>query len=359
MAGLLGGGGSSSSSTTTQSATDPEAARRMAAVAERQMAMAEEQWGLGKEIYMPYEKAMVESNQALIDKNQALMEKRLTEGAYDIEQDRERRDLIRAQMTDELKASADIPTRFYDEVLKSGDPRDRMAAASSDVESAFASSEGARRRESGRLGLNPVSGVASSRRGADYRSKVLAMSAARTGARRATSDDMFNKLSSAMTARSGLQSGSIDSAAYQQGEQTLGGYQMTNPLDRSSQIYSNVINANAAGMKPLTQSESDSRSFNFSISAERYKEDIISLEIDENIVDQLKPVSFKYKGDDTLHHGLIAEELREVIPEAVVVNDKGFTEGIMYNEIVPTLILVIQSLKTKVQELEDRVNANI
>ena len=358
MSGILGGGTSSSSSTTNQAPTDPEAAKRMAAVAERQMVMAEEQWGLGKEIYMPYEKAMVESNQALIDKNQALMEKRLTEGAYDIEQDRERRDLIRAQMTDELKASADIPTRFYDEVLKSGDPRDRMAAASSDVESAFASSEGARRRESGRLGLNPVSGVASSRRGADYRSKVLAMSAARTGARRATSDDMFNKLSSAMTARSGLQSGSIDSAAYQQGEQTLGGYQMTNPLDRSSQIYSNVINANAAGMKPLTQSESDSRSFNFSISAERYKTDIESLNV-ESKVDMLRPVSFKYKGEDVTHHGLIAEELREIIPEAVVVNSKGFTEGIRYEEVVPTLIVAIQLLQTKIRELEDRVNANI
>jgi len=359
MSGIFGGGGSSSSSTTTQSATDPEAARRMAAVAERQMAMAEEQWGLGKEIYMPYEKAMVESNKVLIDKNQALMEKRLTEGAYDIEQDRERRDLIRSQMTEELRASAGIPSKFYEETLSSGDPRERMGMASADVEKAFASSEGARRREIGRMGINPNSGAFSSQRGADYRNKVLAMSSARTGARRAASDDLYSRLSSAMTARAGAQVGSIDSAAYQQGEQTLGGYQMTNPLDRSSQIYSNVINANAAGMKPLTQSESDSRSFNFSISAERYKEDIISLEIDENIVDQLKPVSFKYKGDDTLHHGLIAEELREVIPEAVVVNDKGFTEGIMYNEIVPTLILVIQSLKTKVQELEDRVNANI
>jgi len=356
MSGLFGMGASSSSSTTTQAPTDPEAAKRMAAVAERQQEMAEEQWGLGKDIYMPYEKAMVESNVALLGPNEELMRKRLEEGTYDITQDRERRDLIRSQMTQELKTSAGVPTKFYEETLKAGDPNERMATASADVEQAFAGAEGETRRSMGRMGINPASGRFASLRGETLRKKASTLAGARTGARKSASDDLYSRLTTAMGARTGLQAGSIDTAPYQQGELSLGGYQLSNPMAQSAGIYSNVINANAAGMKPLTQGQSKSSSWNFSISSERYKEDIEPLNVG-NKIDALRAVTFKYKDEINIpgkHIGFIAEELIEVLPEVVVKNERGFAEGINYSEIIPLLAGELKSLRKRVKELEVR-----
>lgn len=354
MAGILGGGAQSSSSTTTQAAQDPEAARRMAAVTERQQAMAEEQWGLGKELYLPYERKMVESNVALLAPNEALMKARLEEGTYDIEQDRERRDLIRSQMTEELKTSAGIPSKFYEETLKSGDPSERMATASADVEQAFAGTEGAGRRELGRLGIDPGSGVYASKRGEDLRKKISALTGARTAARKTASDDFYGRLTSAMGARAGLQAGSIDQAAYQQGEVQLGGYQLANPMAQSAGIYSNVIQGTEAGMRPLTQGQSKSSGWNFSISSERYKEDIRPL---VDAIDAINAVTFKYISELNMpgkHIGFIAEDLMNIIPEAVVCNERGFAEGINYNELIPILVEELKSLRKRVKTLEGK-----
>ena len=348
---IFGGGSSSSSSTTTQAPTDPEAARRMAAVAERQQAMAEEQWGIGKEIYMPYERKMVESNVGLIAPNQALMEARLKEGTYDIAQDRTRRDLIRSQLTDELRASADVPGKFYDET--DIDIGDRMAKAQADVEQAYGGVEGEWRRSAGRMGIAPDSGRFASIRGKMLGQKAGDVAGARTTARRTGLDDRWARLGTAMQLRAGAQRGSLDIAPYQQGDLQLGGYQMTNPLERSAGLYGNVVRAHEAGMRPLTQSQSSNRSWNFNISAERYKENIEPLKVD--VIDAMNAVTFKYIdkfNDPNKHIGFIAEELIEIVPEAVVVNERGFAEGINYNELIPILVNELQSLRKRVKELE-------
>lgn len=259
----MGFSSSSQSSSTTQSPTDPEAARRMAAVAERQMTMAEEQWQLGKDVYMPYEKLMVASNIELIKPHEELMGARLKEGTYDIAQDRTRRDLIRSQLTEELRASADVPGKFYDET--DIDIGDRMAKAQADVEQAYGGVEGEWRRSAGRMGIAPDSGRFASIRGKMLGQKAADVAGARTTARRTGLDDRWARLGIAMQLRAGAQRGSLDTAPYQQGALQLGGYQLTDPKESATDIYGNVIQAHAAGMKPLTQGSSSGRSFGFNL----------------------------------------------------------------------------------------------
>ena len=259
----LGFGSSSSSSSTTQSPTDPEAARRMAAVAERQQAMAEEQWGIGKETYMPYEKAMVGSNTKLIQPNEEYMGKYLEQGIADIEGNEPLKTRIREQVMNDLTSSSAVPGEFYSKVLEGPKTEEKMATAGADVAQAFKNIEGEQRRGMGRMGLDPTSGAYASQRGKTLRSKAKALAGAKTSARRTAEQDYFDQLMAGMNARSGSM-GSVPLTAGTEGALQLGGYQMSNPLDRSSSIYSNVIAANAAGMKPLTQSQGSSKSWNFS-----------------------------------------------------------------------------------------------
>ncbi len=259
----MGFSSSSQSSSTTQSPTDPEAARRMAAVAERQMTMAEEQWQLGKEVYMPYEKLMVASNIELIKPHEELMGARLKEGTYDIAQDRTRRNLIRSQLTGELRDSADVPGKFYDET--DIDIEDRMAKAQADVEQAYGGVEGEWRRSAGRMGIAPDSGRFASIRGKMLGQKTGDIAGARTTARRTGLDDRWARLGAAMQLRAGAQRGSLDTAPYQQGQLQLGNYSLTDSRERSLQLAQNAIQANQAGMRPLTQGRSSGKSFGFNL----------------------------------------------------------------------------------------------
>ena len=116
-------------SKTTQQMTDPEAARRMAGVAERAQALGEEQWGLAKELYMPYERALVESNQAMVKPNEELMLTRMEEGTRDITEGRALKDETRAQRLREMQMSEPVMSAFYDEVMKPVDIGEREAEA--------------------------------------------------------------------------------------------------------------------------------------------------------------------------------------------------------------------------------------
>lgn len=296
--------GSSSSSTTTQSSTDPEAARRMAAVAERQQEMAEQQWALGREVYEPYEREMVEANRRL------------------------------------LQESEGVPAKYMAEVMRDYDPRQRMGEASADVEQAFASSEGATRREFGRMGISPTSGRYASIGNRMQGEKTKALAGARTMARRSAATDTYNKLAGAMGMRSGGQ---------------IGNYQMTNPLDRSSKLYGGVMGAHEAGMRPLTSSRGGSSGWSAIWSSIRYKENIEPLEAIN--IDDIEAVTFNYKKgmnmpDGKTHIGFIAEDLREIVPEAVICNDRGFAEGIEYAEMIPVLLNEIKRLRKRVEKLE-------
>ena len=66
---------------------------------------------------------------------------------------------------------------------------------------------------------------------------------------------------------------------------------------------------------------------------------------------QLQPVSFIYNDDktDTVEYGLIAEDVKELFPNAVIeMPDKQL--GIDYTKLIPFMIAEIQSLKEILNE---------
>lgn len=255
-------GRSETSSTTVQNPTDPEASRRMAAVAERQQQMAEEQWGLAREIYMPYERQMVESNQRLVGENEALMKARLTEGARDIELDRPLRDIMREQKMGELTTSAPVVGKFYEEAGKGVDVNARMAQAEADVVGAYADVPESVRRNLSRTGVQLSGGKFADLQKAIAFDRARSIAGAQGTARRAAETESFDKLKSAMAARAGV-SPTLDNTAYAQGQEQLGNYTLTSPVASAVGLYGNVVNANEAGMRGLSNTKSKGLSINF------------------------------------------------------------------------------------------------
>jgi hypothetical protein len=92
----------------------------------------------------------------------------------------------------------------------------------------------------------------------------------------------------------------------------------------------------------------------------RYKENVSALPYGLDEVIALRPVSFTWiqRPDEGLHYGLIAQEVREVLPD-IVSGDGGEngTLGMNYSELVPVLVKAVQEqqkeIDTQAQQIED------
>jgi hypothetical protein len=96
----------------------------------------------------------------------------------------------------------------------------------------------------------------------------------------------------------------------------------------------------------------------------RLKEDIAPLASGISTIAALKPISYKWKLDQSVGEGFIAHELGEVIPLALfgekdAVNENGSIkpQGIDMTKIVPHLVAAIQELSAKNDALEARLAA--
>ena len=91
-------------------------------------------------------------------------------------------------------------------------------------------------------------------------------------------------------------------------------------------------------------------------SSERFKENIKTLK-NTNVLD-LRPVSFNYKSepDGPKHFGLIAEEVHEVMPELVVLDDEGAPFTVQYYELPVLLLNEIQKLRNELNDLKESIN---
>jgi hypothetical protein len=88
----------------------------------------------------------------------------------------------------------------------------------------------------------------------------------------------------------------------------------------------------------------------------RIKENIKSLILEEYSVDNLNPVTFKFKEDGKYSIGLIAHELQEYYPFLVEGEKDGKkTQTVNYNGLVGVLIKEIQELKKRVKTLENKI----
>jgi hypothetical protein len=138
---------------------------------------------------------------------------------------------------------------------------------------------------------------------------------------------------------------------WDQGAVFLGGYNVNNP----SGLYTNtnkIICGGATGSLPI-------HATNFvTVSAERLKHNFETLSYGLAEIQALKPMAYHYKFEkDPLqkkHIGLIAEEVREILPE-VVAEENGLTLGLDYSSIVPVLINAIQEQQAKIDAQSKRI----
>jgi hypothetical protein len=79
-------------------------------------------------------------------------------------------------------------------------------------------------------------------------------------------------------------------------------------------------------------------------SSARYKNDITDMGAASSSVMSLRPVTFTYKSDETKtrQYGLVAEEVAKVMPDLVLLNDKGAPETVRYQELAPMLLNELQ-----------------
>jgi hypothetical protein len=97
-------------------------------------------------------------------------------------------------------------------------------------------------------------------------------------------------------------------------------------------------------------------------SSKRYKENITNIDDLSEELMQLRPVTFTYKNDTVgqLHYGLIAEEVANILPNAVNYNKYGDPENVRYHEF-PIILLnelqkqqkIIADLLNRIKHLED------
>lgn len=120
-----------------------------------------------------------------------------------------------------------------------------------------------------------------------------------------------------------------------------------------------MANANAAasmqgyqGMSNLIGQGMQTGGLMYALSDERAKDDIEDAKLGLDFVKKLRPVRWKYKGDDETHDGLIAQELKAALEGEGVdgaMHVDGEMQGINYGELIGPLIKAVQELDAKVE----------
>ena len=91
----------------------------------------------------------------------------------------------------------------------------------------------------------------------------------------------------------------------------------------------------------------------FSVSDKRFKTNIVTLSNAGDLLKQIRGVRFDWSRDGTHDVGVIAQEVFDVIPEAIVSTNSSML-SVAYNKIIPLLIETIKDLQLRVEALEKR-----
>ena len=90
-------------------------------------------------------------------------------------------------------------------------------------------------------------------------------------------------------------------------------------------------------------------------SALRYKENVSNLDSIDSLY-KLRPVTFDWKDTGIKDIGLIAEEVKEHVPELVHLDEEGGAEGIKYSKLTSLLIKAVQDQQTEIINLKSRLD---
>lgn len=86
-------------------------------------------------------------------------------------------------------------------------------------------------------------------------------------------------------------------------------------------------------------------------SDQRLKKNIHRITDYETILSSIHGVFYQWKDDGQQDVGVLAQEVAEQLPEAVIVNQNGFM-GVAYHKLVPVLIEAVKGLQGRVSTLE-------
>jgi hypothetical protein len=91
-------------------------------------------------------------------------------------------------------------------------------------------------------------------------------------------------------------------------------------------------------------------------SSERFKTAIAPMGSNMTKLQQLRPVTFRYKADPqgTMRYGLIAEAVAKVYPELVIRDRTGRIDGIRYDELAPILLNEVQHQAAEIRDLKQQ-----
>ena len=88
----------------------------------------------------------------------------------------------------------------------------------------------------------------------------------------------------------------------------------------------------------------------------RYKTNIKPFNFGLQVVNQLQPITFNWKGNGLLDLGFGAEELAKINPLLVNYNEKGEVEGVKYNRISTVLVNAVKEQQSEIEKLKKQVN---
>ena len=86
----------------------------------------------------------------------------------------------------------------------------------------------------------------------------------------------------------------------------------------------------------------------------RLKEDIIK--VNPETARHLLPVRFRFKDDDKIHYGFIAQDVQKIIPDAVTEDKNGYL-SLNYQELIAPLYALVQEQEDRIERLEIRLKA--
>jgi hypothetical protein len=89
-------------------------------------------------------------------------------------------------------------------------------------------------------------------------------------------------------------------------------------------------------------------------SSRRYKQDIVDMGEESDVLRKLRPVAFLYRPEydetHTRQYGLIAEEVAAIAPDLVVFDADGQPETVRYHFVNAMLLNEVQKLRALVEE---------
>ena len=91
---------------------------------------------------------------------------------------------------------------------------------------------------------------------------------------------------------------------------------------------------------------------NFNTSSKEFKESVELLGLNINNFMAIEPITYIHKESQTPMDGLSAENIAELFPELVMFKD-GKPYAINYSGLIPHLILMVQHLQMRIDDLED------